>query len=117
MSTTTQVGAWMANAEWTEAIIQELKALDKYRASMSDDIVAFGRLILRKLDSVPSDMRQVLLTTIIERVVHFGTFWSPMEHRTLGPLLQGLADGNTPQERQATIAGLIKESEKMKRSS
>lgn len=100
--------AGTANEAWVNAIIADMRAMDKVtKGSMSDDLVAFARLMKRRFDedqsSVPEHLRNVLVDTMLERMCYFGTFWSASEHGVLGPLLIQLVPGDDPEKRKAEV--------------
>lgn len=73
-----------------DAMLADIKAMDKFKGSLSSDLVAHCRIIRAAFDEVPAHMQAELCEAIVEKMRHFGVFFSPKNHSVLGPTLKAL---------------------------
>lgn len=73
-----------------EAMLEDIKALDKYNAFLSSDLIAHCRVLRRAMKDIPDDWKGKFREAILDRIKHFGSFFSIQNHSVLGPTLEEL---------------------------
>jgi hypothetical protein len=73
-----------------EATLEDIRALDKYKGFLSSDLIAHCRVLQRAMKSIPEDWRRKFREVILDRISHFGSFFSVQNHAILGPTLRAL---------------------------